>query len=171
MGSNNVLRRTYIANLVRQGDLQQAIDFYTAQYPGAFSTPIDLGASSIRRSEHLLEIAQLLLMQDPASTRAAELIDAVETEMLSIDERFIPWQRAMDRAAIATIHNNRQLALEQLQRAFELGMRSRWRNLLLSNIVFNSLHEEPEFKRLVAMLEEDMQRQREEAYKIPGVLK
>jgi len=171
MGSNGVLRRTYVSNLVRQGDIQQAIDFYADQYPGAFSTPLDLGKSSNRRNEELLEIAQLLLMQDPSSARAAELIDVAEKVMLSIDERFIPWQRAMDRAAIAAINDDQQLALEQLQRAYELGMRSRWRNLLLSNIVFNSLHEKPEFKRLVAMLEEDMQRQREEAYQIPGVLR
>jgi len=170
-GSNNVLRRAYISDLVRRGDIQQAIDFYLADYPGAFATPVELGKPSSSRSEKLLEIAQLLEMQDSASTRAAELIDAAEKEMLSMDERFIPWHRALDKASIAAIRNNNQLALEQLHRAYDLGLRSRWRSLLLSNIVFNSLHEEPEFKRLVAMLEEDMQRQREEAYQISGILR
>ena len=171
MGSNNVLRRIYIASLVRQGNVQQAIDYYLGQNPGAFSTPLDLGDSSFSRSEKLLEIAQLIQMQDPASTRASELVDAAEQGMLSLDERFLPWQRALDKAAVAAVRNDQPRALEQLYRAYELGLRFRWRNLLLSNIAFNSLHEEPEFKRLVAMLEQDMQRQREEAYKMPGVLR
>jgi tetratricopeptide (TPR) repeat protein len=171
MGSNNVLRRTYIANLVRQGNIQQAIDYYAAQLPGAFSTPIDMGPGSFRRNEELLEIAKLLQLQDPASTRAVELIAAARQKIQAIDERFIPWQRALDKAGVAAVSGDKQQALEQLEQAYELGLRNRWRNLLLSNIAFNSLHEEPEFKRLVAMLEEDMQRQREEAYQIPGVLK
>jgi len=170
-GSNNVLRRTYISNLVRQGDIQQAIDYYLAQFPGAFSSPIDVEPGSNRRKEELLEIAQLLKTQDPESTRAAELIEAARQKMQVTDERFIPWQRALDKASVAAVTGDKQQAFEQLERAYELGMRARWRNLLLSNTVFNSLHEEPEFKRLVAMLEEDMQRQREEAYKIPGVLR
>jgi len=171
MGSNNVLRRTYIANLVRQGDIQQAVDFYVIKFPGAFATPIDVDLDSRRDSQELLEIAMLLQMQDPASERAAELIDAAEHKMQLIDERFIPWQRALDRAGIAAARNGRQAALEQLEQAFELGMRSRWRNLLMSTIALNSLHDEPEFRQLVARIEADMERQRELAYQIPGVLR
>ena len=171
MGSNNVLRRTYIANLVRQREIQQAIDFYITELPGAFATPIDVNVDNRRRSNELLEIAILLQMQDPASARAAELIHAAEQKMQLIDDRFIPWQRALDRAAIAVARNDRQTALEQIEQAFELGLRSRWRNLLMSTIAFNSLHGEPEFKQLVARLEADMERQRELAYQLPGVLK
>jgi len=171
MGSNGVLRNTYISNLVRQGEVDQAIDFYQAKFPGAFATPIDVDLDSSRDDNELLEIALLLKMQDPASTRATELIDAAEQKMHLVDERFLPSQRALDRAAVAAARNDPTGAIEQLRQAYDLGMRFRWRTLLLSNIAFNSLHEEPEFKRLVAMLEEDMQRQREEAYQIPGVLR
>lgn len=171
MGSQNVLRRTYISNLVRQGEIQQAIDFYVAEFPGAFATPIDVDMDSNQRDDELLEIALLLQMLDPASTKATELIDAAEQKVHLVDERFLPWQRALERAAIAAARKNPQAAMEQLQQAYDLGMRLRWRNLLLSNIAFNSLHEEPGFKHLVAMLEEDMQRQREEAYQVPGVLR
>jgi len=170
-GSKNVLRRTYISNLVRQEEIQQAIDFYHAQYPGAFSTPLDVDLNSFRRRNELLDIAQLLQMQDPASERAAELIDAAEQKILLIDESFLPWQRALDRARLAAARNNKQEALQQLERAYDLGLRLRWRNLLLSNIAFNSLHDEPEFKQLIARLEEDMERQRELAYQMPEVLK
>jgi len=171
MGSNDLLRRTYIANLVRQGEIQQAIDFYLDQYPGAFTTPLNVELDTFRRYDELVEIAQLLQMQDPSSEKAVELINAAEQKMLLIDERFLPWQRALDRASIAAVTNDKQESLKQLARAYDLGLRFRWRNLLLSNIVFNNLFDEPEFKNLVAMLEQDMQRQREEAYKIPGVLK
>ena len=171
MGSNNVLRRTYIANLVRQREIQQAIDFYITELPGAFATPIDVNMDNRRRSNELLEIAILLQMQDPASARAAELIDAAEQKMQLIDERFIPWQRALERAGIAAARNDRQVAMEQLEQAFDLGLRSRWRNLLLSTIAFNSMHDEPEFKQLLARLEADTETQRELAYQIPGGLK
>ena len=171
MGSNNVLRRTYIANLVRQREIQQAIDFYITELPGAFATPIDVNVDNRRRSNELLEIAILLQMQDPASARAAELIHAAEQKMQLIDERFIPWQRALERAGIAAARNDRQVAMEQLEQAFDLGLRSRWRNLLLSTIAFNSMHDEPEFKQMLARLEADTETQRELAYQIPGVLK
>jgi TolB-like protein len=171
MGTNNVLRRTYISNLVRQGEIQQAIDFYLLQFPGAFATPLDVELDSFRRSDELLDIAQLLQMQDPSSTRAVELIDAAEQKILLVDEGLMPWQRALDRARLAAVRNNKQEAFQQLQRAYDLGLRYRWRNLLLSNIAFNSLLDEPEFKQLVARLEEDMERQRELAYQIPGVLR
>jgi TolB-like protein len=171
MGSNDVLRRTYIANLVRQGDIQQAVDFYITEFPGAFATPLDVDPDRRRRSDELLEIATLLQMQDPASERAAQLIEAAEQKMKRVDDRFIPWQRALERAAIAAINNDKQAALEQLEQAYELGLRSRWRNLLFTTIAFNNLHDEPDFKNLVAMLEADMEQQREQAYQLPGVLR
>jgi TolB-like protein/Tfp pilus assembly protein PilF len=171
MGSNNVLRRTYIANLVRLGDIQQAIDFYLKQFPGAFATPIEVDMDARRRSDELLEIAILLQMQDPASARVAELIDIAEQKMQLVDQRFIPWQRSLDRAGIAAARNDRQTAMQQLEQSFELGLRSRWRNHLMSTVAFNSLHDEPEFKQLVARFEADMERQREMAYQIPGVLR
>ena len=170
-GSNGVLRRIYIANVVRQGDIQQAIDFYLTQLPGAFATPMDVNPDSRRNSSQLLEIAVLLQMQDPASERAAQLIDAAEQKMKLVDERIIPWQRALDRASIAAARNDRQAALEQLRQAYALGMRVRWRTLLFSSIALNGLQNEPDFKNLVAMLEADMEQQREQAYQLPGVLR
>jgi TolB-like protein/Tfp pilus assembly protein PilF len=170
-GTNNVFRRTYIANLVRQGNIQAGIDFYLTQFPGAFATPLDVDMDSFRQSEQLLEIALLLQMGDPASAKADELINAAEQKMQLVDERFIPWARALDRASIAAARHDKQAALVQLERAFDLGLRARWRNHLMSTIAFNSLHDEPEFKQLIARFEADMDQQRERAYKIPGVLR
>ncbi len=171
MGSSNVLRAAYISNLVRQGDIQQALDYYHAELPGAFKTPLDLTESEARRrDDELLDIAVLLQMQDPASEKAAELIDTAEQQMQLRDERFMPWARALDRAAIAAARKDKQTAMEQLEQAYELGLRFRWQNVLMSNIAFNSLHDEPEFKQLVARFEADMQRQRELAYQVPGAV-
>ncbi len=171
MGSSNVLRAAYISNLVRQGDIQQALDYYHDEIPGAFKTPLDLTeAKARRRDSELLDIAVLLQMQDPASEKAAELIDTAEQQMQLRDERFMPWARALDRAAIAAARKDKQTAMEQLEQAYERGLRFRWQNVLMSSIAFNSLHDEPEFKQLVARFEADMQRQRELAYQVPGAV-
>jgi tetratricopeptide (TPR) repeat protein len=170
LGTENVLRRAYISDLVRRGDITQAIDFYNDHLPGAFTTPLALDLESYRTAHQLIDIALLLQMREPGSTRAVELIDAAEQKMQLRDERFLPWARARDRAAVAAARNNKQAALEQLQQAVELGLRWRWQSTLFTTIAFNSLHDEPDFKQLVSRLEEDMQRQREQAYQIPGVL-
>ena len=171
LGSNRILRRAYISNLVRQGNIQQAIDFYLARIPGAFTTPLDVESNARRRYNQLLEIATLLQLQDPASERAVELIDTAERHSQLIDERFVPWARALDRAAIAAARKDNASAIEHLEKAFDLGFRFRWRNRLMSAIPFNSLHEEPQFKQLLARFKEDMERQRDLAYQIPGALK
>ena len=67
--------------------------------------------------------------------------------------------------------NNKQTALERLKQAYELGLGYRWRSLLMTTIAFNSLHEESEFKGLIAKIEQDMERQREEAYQLAGVMR
>ncbi len=171
LGSNNVLRRAYIANLVREGEIQQAIDFYLSQFPGAFTTPLDVDPGSRRRLTELVDIALLLQMQNPASEHAVDLINAAEQKLQLVDKHFLHWHQALNKASIAAARSNKQAALEQLGQAYELGLRNRWRSLLMTTIAYNSLHNEPEFKHLVAKFEEDMDRQREEAYKLPGVLR
>jgi len=170
VGTNGVLRRAYISNLVRQGETQQALDYFHAELPGAFKTPLELTESDGRRKyRQLLDIGLLLQMQDPSSEQAAELINTAEHYSQLMNERFVPWARAMDRALIAAVRNNKPAAIEEVEQAFELGMRVRWRNLLTSNIAFHSLQSEPEFKQLVARFEADMERQRFEAYELLGI--
>jgi hypothetical protein len=172
MGSGGVLRRAYISNLVRQGDINQALDFFQEQLPGAFTTPLDLPEKSNRRfAANLVEIAILINQQQPGAERATELLNIAEQKILSADPRFIPWERALDRAMIAAARHDKDTAFDALQNAIDSGLRDRWRNLLFSNIAFNSLHDEPEFKQLVSQIEADMQQQREEAYQIPGILR
>ncbi len=171
LGSNNVLRRAYISDLVRRGDITQAIDFYHDHFPDAFTKPLALDMVTYQKAGQLIDIAVLLQMLDPGSAQAVELINAAEEKNQSRDERLMPWARARDRAAVAAVRNDKQAALEHLQYAVELGMRWRWQSTMFSTIAFNSLHDEPEFKNLVSVIEADMQQQREEAYKLPGVLR
>ena len=171
LGSKNILRRAYISNLVRQGDIQQAIDYYHTELPGAFATPMDVEQTTRRNYRQLVEIAVLLQKQDPVSERAKELIAFAEKRMQSLNEGFLPWMQAVDRAAIEAARKDKSTALEQLEQAYELGLRFRWRNILMSNIAFNNLHDEPEFIQLIARFEADMESQRIEAYELLGINK
>jgi TolB-like protein/Tfp pilus assembly protein PilF len=171
MGSEHVLRRAYISNLVRSGDTQAALDFYRERIPGAFAEPLNIAESKDEMTRELLELGVLFQKQQAGSERDTALIDAAERHLLGQDPRFIPWRWELARASIAAARNNKQAALVHLNRAVELGLGWRWQNLLLSNIAFNDLHDEPEFKNLVAMIEANMQRQREAAYQMPGVVR
>ncbi|MFC1778380.1 hypothetical protein ACFL3I_13760 [Pseudomonadota bacterium] len=175
MGSDGVLVRAYIFNLVRQDDIQTALDYYQSQIPGAFTTPIDISEQTLAGrfggGPRLVEIALLLQKQQPGSERAEELLNIAEEGIFAKDSRLIPWQREMEKASLAAARKDKKAAIEHLQKSIELGLRNRWQNLLLANIAFNDLHDEPEFKNLIAMIEQDMQQQREEAYQLPGVLR
>lgn len=175
MGSTGVLIRAYVSHLYRQGDYQGALEFYQAQMPGAFMTPVDLSGRYFggRRAGNmrLLEIAQLMQKQSPGSGHAEMLLSIAEERISSIDPRFIPWQRELEKASIAALRKDTETAIEHLYKAAEKGMRYRWRNLMYSNIALASLHGEPGFTKLVTKIEEDMQTQREEAYQLPGVLR
>jgi TolB-like protein/Flp pilus assembly protein TadD len=173
-GSNGVLIRAYVSHLYRQGDIQTALDFYREQMPGMFTTPIDLSGrffgGPLSGSMRLLEAASLMQKQAPGSERAEQLIDIAEQRILATDPGFIPWQRELEKASLAAIRNNGDAALEHLSSAMELGLRYRWQNLLYSNIALASLHGNPDFTKLVAKIEDDMQMQREMANRLPGVL-
>jgi len=170
-GSNGVLRRAYISDLVRQGQIQEAIDYFQDKFPGAFSTLLDLAAVPNGQSAELVDLAVLLQLRDPGSERASELINVAEQRLDLQDPLFLPWVQAIRRASIAAARDNKQAALEYLETAVELGLRFRWQSTLFTTIAFNSLYNEPEFKQLVSVIEEDMQRQRENAYQIPGALR
>jgi len=133
--------------------------------------PLDVNTESRRRSNDLLEIALLLQMQDPNSQRSVELIDAADQKMQLVGDDFIPQQRLFERSLIAAARKDEDLAMEYLTQAYERGLHYRWRTLILSNIAFNNLHDEPEFENLIARIEQDMERQREQAHQLPGILR
>jgi hypothetical protein len=71
-------------------------------------------------------------------------------------------------AAIESARGNKPAAIAGLQAAFDAGWRLEWRDVLHHDWRFESLHQEPDYKNLLAQLEADMEKQREQAYALLG---
>ena len=169
--SNSVFRRTWVSSLVRSGKISEALAFYKETFPGAFQDPPDLDMDSQRRSAQLVEIAMLLQMQDPGSPHAATLLDAAAQKLQLIEAAWIPWLMASRQAALATARGDKSAAIENLLGTKDNRFGRRWRGLLTNWFVLDPLRAEPEFQHLIAMLEKDMENQREEAYELLGIAK
>ena len=111
----------------------------------------------------------LLQMQDPNAPLATILIDAAEQRLELVEDRWIPWWTSIRRAIIATARGDKTAAIAFLNEVPDGKFGGAWRDHLGTWWVLDALHDEPEYKHLVAMLEEDMARQREEAYELLGM--
>jgi len=169
--STITFRRAWIGSLVHAGKIDEALDYYQEALPRAFATPPDLDPESTRNIGRLVEIAMLLQMQDPNSPQATILIDAAEQKTQLFEDRWIPWVTAIRRATIATARGEKAAAISFLTEVPDGKFGGRWRDFLGTWWVMDSLQNEPEYKQLLAMLEEDMARQREEAYELLGITK
>jgi hypothetical protein len=103
------------------------------------------------------------------SEEATALLDHAEALNQQPGDRSIPFAKFMRQASIESARSNKEAAVSALQQAFNAGWRINWRETLHGDYRFESLHNEPEFKHLIAMLEEDMQKQREVAYELLGL--
>jgi len=169
--SNAIFRQTWISSLVKANKVSEALAFYNRTFPEAFQSPPNLDMESPGKTMRLVEIAMLLQMQDPGSQHAAILIDAAEQKVKLVEASWIPWVTSVRHAAIATARGEIATAITILQDAPNSSFGRRWRPLMNTWFVFVPLHEEPEYQQLVAMLEEDMERQREQAYELMGIKK
>ena len=113
----------------------------------------------------------LLQMQDPGSPHAATLLDAAAQKLQLIEAAWIPWLMASRQAALATARGDKSAAIENLLGTKDNRFGRRWRGLLTNWFVLDPLRAEPEFQHLIAMLEKDMENQREEAYELLGIAK
>jgi hypothetical protein len=91
--------------------------------------------------------------------------------MQLIEDRYLPWLTSLRRAAIATTNGDKEAAIAILNEVPDRKFGGRWRGSLSNWFVLEPLHEEPEYKRLIAALEQDMERYREEAYELLGIVK
>ena len=169
--SNNSFRRAWIGSLVQANRIDEALDYYRKALPEAFETPPALDLDSNRHIGQLVEVATLLQMQDPNSPLAVILIDAAEQKNELNEDRWLPWLTSVQRAAIAVARGDKATAIAFLNEVPDGKFGGRWRDYLGTWWVWDALHDEPEFKHLIAMLEEDMDRQREEAYELLGMNK
>ena len=169
--STTTFRRTWISSLVRAGKVNEALAFYQKSLPEAFTSPLGIDFDSPGKITQLVEIAMLLQMQDPGSEQAAALIDAADHKVNLIEDRWLPWVTSIRRSAIATARGDKAEAIKILLEIPDGTIGGRWRDAFETWFVFSPLHDEPDYKHLVAKLEEDMDRQREEAYELLGIVK
>lgn len=169
--SNSVFRYTWITSLVRANKINEALEYYNEILPEVFQDRPELNMESPRFIGQLIEIAILLQMQDPASQRATVLLNAAEQKLQLVEASWIPWLRSLRHAAIENARGNQAAAMEYLMGTPGNRFGRRWRVFLEHWFVFDSLRDDPEYKRLVAMLEQDMENQREEAYELLGMAK
>ena len=169
--SNNTFRRVWIGSLVHAGNIDEALAYYKNDLPEAFEIPLGVDTNSNRNIGKLIEIARILQVQDPNSPQASILIDAVEQKMQLYEDRWIPWATSIRRAAIAVARGDKGAAIAHLNEVPDRKFGGRWRDNLTNWFVLEPLYEEPEFKRLIAAIEQDMEQQREEAYDLLGMAK
>jgi len=169
--STTFFRRAWIGNLVRTNKVDEALGYYKKTLPGVFETPPVIDLNSNRNIGQLVEIAMLLQIQDMNSPLAVILIDAAEQKNELIEDKWIPWWTSVQRATIATARGDEAAAIAFLNEVPDGKFGGNWRSYLSNWWVLDALHDEPEYKHLVAMLEEDMEHQREEAYELLGITK
>jgi len=167
--SSRTFRRAWIGSLVKAGKIDEALEYYGETMPEAFENPPGMDMDSPRDIGQLLEIATLLQMKGPNTPQATILIDAAEQKMQLIEDRYIPWATSLRRAAIATARGDKAAAIALLNKVPDRKFGGRWRGYLTNWFVLEPLYQEPEYKRLIAALEQDMERQREEAYELLGM--
>jgi len=169
--SATTFRRAWISSLIQAGKVNEALAYYQKDLPEAFTNPLGIDIEMPRNINKLLEIATVLQIQDPGSYQAAALLDAAEHKTNLVEARWIPWVTSVRRAAIATSRGDKASAIKLLNEVPDAKFGGRWRDFLVNWWVLSPLHDEPEYQQLIAMLEQDMERQREEAYELLGIAK
>jgi len=165
-GSGNTIRRLLIADALQRRDFDRALGILHKQLPKGTESPLE--ADEPDQSELLANIALVMKMQNPVSEQADALLDRADALNHMAGDRSFPFAKFMRQASIEVVRNHKDAAISALQKAFDAGWRIEWRETLHNDFRFTSLHNEPDYKRLIAMLEEDMQKQREETYTLLG---
>lgn len=166
-GSGATISRLLVGDAVRRGDFPRALELLQQQLPKGIESPLEVDEPD--DIVVLASLAQVMKMQDPASDRARDLLDHAAALNRQSDNRNIPFRGGLRQAAIESARGNKPAAIAGLQAAFDAGWRLDWRDVLHHDWRFESLHQEPDYKNLLAQLEADMEKQREEAYALLGL--
>ena len=168
--SRDFIRNAYVIDALSRQDPQSALDSYRIDNPEIFEEPMRLRENNPSwNMGDLIEIAFILKSVDLTSGRADEILRFAERKLQETDPALLPWFTELRMAALENVRGNTDAAIAYLNSAFEHGMRMEWRQPLQHWFVLESLHDEPEYQQLVALFEEDMERQREEAYELLGM--
>ena len=170
-GSEFTFRQTLAFELARDGDYQAALAPFQDAFPWAFEPQLVLPADLPRQSADIIQIAALLKLADPSSDRPEQLLEAAESVTDQLPPQWLVFAADLNRAGIATVRGDFDSALHWLNNAWDKRWRTDWRNILLDDIVFSQLKNEPGYKELVARFEADMDQQRELAYELLDIRK
>ena len=170
-GSQFAFRQTLAFELARDGDYQAALTPFQESLPWAFETPLVLPADLAKQTVDIIQIAALLKLADPTSDRPEQLLEAAESVTDQLPPQWLVFGADLDRAGIATVRGDFDSALQWLNNAWDKHWRTDWRSILLDDVVFSQLKNEPGYKDLVARFEADMDQQRELAYELLDIRK
>lgn len=165
--SGIVIRRLLVGAAVRQHNFDQALRILQQQLPKDIDSPLE--TDDPNEIELLAVMAQVMKMQNPVSQQATAMLNHADTLNHRPGDRRIPFFKHLRQASIEVARNNKDAAIAALQQAIGAGWRIDWRDTLQNDFRFESLHQEPAYKHLAAMLEADMQKQREETYQLLGL--
>jgi len=162
-----VVQQVLVGDAVSRGDFETALDILREKLPHDIESPLEIDDPN--EVGLLACLGMVMKMQNPLSGEATEILDHAEALNARPGDRSIPFGRFIQQAAIETARSNKEAAVSALKQAFDAGWRVDWRETLVNDYRFESLHNEPEYRHLIAMLEEDMQQQREQAYALFGL--
>ena len=168
-GSDKILKHTWAYESARAGNFQAALEPFQESLPWAFEPELVLPDNFAFQAREAIQIAALLKMADPTSERPEQLLKAVENLPDQRHPAWGVWSSDIDKAAIATVRGDYEIALEWLNVAWEKNWRFMWRETLVEDAVFSLLNNEPGYRDLVSRFEADMEQQRELAYELLGV--
>ncbi|HMB60543.1 MAG TPA: tetratricopeptide repeat protein [Xanthomonadales bacterium] len=166
-GSRFIINRLLVNDAVKRKDYDQALGILAEDFPEGIESPLDTRDAST--ADLLASIAYVIKLKDPASDEVGAILDHAEELNALRDERRLPQDKAFNQAMIEVTRGNKPSAIASLQDSFEKGWRWGWRDVMFRDFQFESLHQEPEFKQLIAQFEADMEKQRAEAYELLGL--
>ncbi len=164
--SRDRIRNAYVRQALESGDSESAIAAYRVDNPDWFEDPIRIDLDRVSWSvNELIEMAAILKAGNLASEEADRFIEAAQTIIDKAHPALVPWLATLHLAGLETTQGNRSEGLRLLRRAFvDENMRFMWRFYLQQWFVLAPLHDEPEYRELIAMLETEMEQQRERAH-------
>jgi TolB-like protein/Flp pilus assembly protein TadD len=114
----------------------------------------------------LANMARIADLQNPGSKDAAAWLEHAEMLNRQSDNKWLPSMTPLKLAYIAAARSAKEEAIKQLRAAFDAGWPHDWQTTFHYDFLFEPLHNEPEFKELIALYNADMEKQREKAYQL-----
>jgi hypothetical protein len=162
----DTVEQMYLINVLAKSRIDEALEYFRGKRPRAFETPLTISKTGFSGAGDLIEIAYLLIQQNPDSTQAKALLEIAEGRLTSGDGKAFPWFLTSLKAKIAATKGERERALGLLELAFDQGLRDGWRGLIQLPVMYDNLRDDPRYLDLIAKLEADMELQRVEAHRL-----